>query len=289
MVSSSVIVSSEEPNLYSNETSLSSPQSKNVIKLTKLRTLNLVAAVFQALTGIIVMVMTKSEKSYAWYTNFPQVIQDAKGNPFGAPLSNETFAFATGYLAGVFLFLSALDHIIVATLARSSYEKNLGLNRNVYRWVEYSVSASIMRVLIALLSGIGDIHTLFLLFGLTACTMLFGMVFELENASKRDKPESIGWASFYIAFIPHAFTWLTIFCFFFRGVSISNPPTFVWTIIVIEFILDLTFAINMLLQWKSGASTGKFKDYVYGEYIFIILSFTSKQLLAWLCFIGGNR
>ncbi len=41
-------------------------------------------------------------------------------------------------------------------------------NQNPFRWVEYSISASVMHVLIACLSGIMDMHLLFTLFALTA-------------------------------------------------------------------------------------------------------------------------
>jgi hypothetical protein len=49
-----------------------------------------------------------------------------------------------------------------------------------------AVSASLMRVQIAMLSGAIDIHELFAIFGLTACTMLFGWL--MEKLNKRCLP-----------------------------------------------------------------------------------------------------
>jgi hypothetical protein len=49
-------------------------------------------------------------------------------------------------------------------------------------------------------------------------------------------------------FIPHAFNWLVIICYFFVGVSRGSPPGFVWAIIFILFILDITFAVNQYYQ-----------------------------------------
>eukprot|EP00038_Savillea_parva_P001325 m.103140 g.103140 ORF g.103140 m.103140 type:complete len:89 (-) comp10468_c0_seq1:95-361(-) len=67
--------------------------------------------------------------------------------------------------------------------------------------------------------------------------------------------------------------------------SYGDPPDFVWSIIFILFIIDGTFAVAQFLQQME---IGPFKDYLYGEYWFIILSFTSKQLLAWINYGGTN-
>jgi hypothetical protein len=241
--------------------------------------------VFQFLTGIAIILLLDEDKKYAWYSNFPFVDEDADGNPFQqGPDPKELWAFSTGYLAGPFLLLSGLDHLLVCSIFKGSYEKGLKANYNIFRWLEYSVSAGLMRVLVALLAGISDIHMLFLIFGLTACTMLFGLVFELENQGR--PLNEIKWYSFWIGFVPHAFAWSVIFCYFFRNLTKGDPPAFVWAIIIIVFTLDLTFAIALWLQWSGR---GKFRNYIRGEFAFIILSFTSKQLLAWVNFQGGNR
>jgi len=43
------------------------------------------------------------------------------------------------------------------------------------------------------------------------------------------------------------------------------------------------FALNMVLQYKG---VGRWRDYLYGERVYIILSFVAKTALAWLVFIG---
>ena len=94
------------------------------------------------------------------------------------------FYISSGYLSAVFLLLSAIDHFLVITCAKSSYEVGLVNEYNIYRWLEYSISASVMRVMIAILSGISNVHTLILIFGLPATTMLFGLAFDLENSNR---------------------------------------------------------------------------------------------------------
>jgi hypothetical protein len=53
--------------------------------------------------------------------------------------------------------------------------------------------------------------------------------------------------------------------------------------LLIYFIMFNTFSINMVLQYKG---VGKWKDYLYGERVYIILSLIAKTALAWLAFIG---
>ena len=46
------------------------------------------------------------------------------------------------------------------------------------------------------------------------------------------------------------------------------------------------FPINMILQYKK---VGKWKDYLYGERVYVILSLVAKSLLAWQVFAGTLR
>lgn len=141
--------------------------------------------------------------------------------------------------------------------------------------------------MVGVLSGITDLHMQFLIFGLSFVTMLFGMIFELENRKKRlVAQKEIRWYLFWLGFIPHIFSWTVVVAFFFYALSNGDPPAFVYAIIFIIFALDLTFAIVLGLQWSAKRC---FRPYINGEIAFIVLSFTSKNLLAWINFFGGNR
>jgi hypothetical protein len=245
--------------------------------------LNIVAFVVQAAAGGALIYLTDPQKRYNIYSYFPTV--NSEGIPTGAGDAVKLFYIPLGYLSAAFLLLSAIDHFLVFTVAKSSYEVGLVNEYNIYRWLEYSISASVMRVMIAILSGISDIHTLVLIFGLTATTMFFGLAFELENSNR--PLGHVRWSNFWFGFIPHMFAWAVIFSYFFVGVSRSgDAPAFVWCIIIILFALDLTFAIVLFFQWRGR---GCWYKYVNGEIGFIILSLTSKQLLAWLNFFGSDR
>lgn len=247
---------------------------------------NIAAAAFQALTGGAILGLTKADKKYSVYTTFPNVQPpDMGGVPFMGINDEFLFSFPIGYLSGAFLLLSCLDHLIVCTIGKKAYEKGLSKNYNIFRWVEYSISASLMRVLIGLLSGVMDIQLILQIFGQTLLTMVFGLIFELENSERRLGP-NVKWYLFWIGFIPHCFGWATVISYFIYNVANGDPPGFVYSIIFIIFFLDLTFPVFLGLQWRGK---GKFRSYANGELAFIILSFTSKNLLAYINFFGGNR
>lgn len=63
-------------------------------------------------------------------------------------------------------------------------------------------------------------------------------------------------------------------------------PWFVWAITGTYFVTFNTFSINMILQYKK---IGKWKDYIYGEKVYITLSLVAKTLLAWLVLFGAMQ
>lgn len=87
-----------------------------------------------------------------------------------------------GPLVAAFLFLSALAHLLVSIGGGYRwYVRNLKKGMNVARWIEYSLSSSLMIVVIALLVGVYDLSMLILLFFLNAMMILFGWIMEVHN------------------------------------------------------------------------------------------------------------
>jgi len=230
-------------------------------------------------TSIILFFITDENATVPVYSNFPDPESRGIASQWHS-VPKKLWNSEIGNLSGVFLLLAAVDHLLVATVLRRMYERYLAINRNPFRWIEYSISASIMHVMIAQLAGIFDIHLLFCIFGLTMTTMLFGNEQEISSSQR---PDAVTLRPFWIGCIPHMVQWLVIFCYFFYSVEKGDPPGFVWAIIFVLFILDSTFAINMFLQQNRISKWG---NYIYGEIAFCVLSLVAKQLLAWLNYGG---
>jgi len=66
----------------------------------------------------------------------------------------------------------------------------------------------------------------------------------------------------------------------------GDIPTFVYWIYGSIFLFFNCFAINMYLQYKK---IGPWRDYIYGERAYMILSLVAKSALAWQVFAGTLR
>jgi apolipoprotein N-acyltransferase len=114
------------------------------------------------------------------------------------------------------------------------------------------------------------------IFGINACMILFGGLQE-----KYEKPGKSSWIPFWFGSFAGIIPWIAIAVYVAApGLSVS-PPGFVYGIIVSLFVFFNCFAINMVLQYKQ---VGRWRDYLFGEKVYIILSLTAKALLAWQVF-----
>jgi len=189
-----------------------------------------------------------------------------------------------GLLVASFLLMSALAHFLIATVLNKSYVEQLKKGMNKYRWYEYSVSASVMIVAIAMLTGIYDIGTLLLIFSMNAIMIFSGYLMETRN----QLTETVDWSPFIMGSFAGLIPWVVIAIFLLGAGSGDGggPPDFVYYIYVSIAITFNCFALNMVLQYKKK---GKWEDYLHGEYMYIILSLVAKSLLAWQVFAGTLR
>ena len=192
--------------------------------------------------------------------------------------SSVEYRYEPRIMLAVFLFISAFCHLLVSLpKVFPWYIRNLGRHINYVRWYEYSLSASVMIVVIASLCGITDLVSLLGLFVLTAGMNLFGLVMELHNQSTA----KTNWTAFIFGSIVGVVPWAAIILYFVK--STPAPPTFVYAVVVSLMVLYAMFPLNMWLQYTRK---GRWRNYVWGEYGYMFLSLTAKSLLAWQVFAG---
>ncbi|HEX6877900.1 MAG TPA: heliorhodopsin HeR [Nocardioidaceae bacterium] len=239
-----------------------------------LRRLNLAAAALHAFQAVVVVALATD-------FSLPVTASYLEGPPGTAPQDPVVlFDIATGLAVAGFLALSAVAHVLVSTVWWRGYLTDLSRHRNAARWVEYSLSASLMIVLIAQLVGISDIAALVALFGVNAAMILFGWLQE-----KYEEPRGHGWLPFIFGCIAGVVPWLAIAIYLVSPGSASSaePPGFVYGIFVSLFVFFNVFALNQWLQYRGR---GRWADYLYGERAYIVLSLTAKSALAWQIFGG---
>lgn len=250
-------------------------------KYKKLRLYNFIMGCLHFLQAVIILAMSTDFKLPVTtsFLNFDEVTGKLQ------PITENLFKLQLGPVIALFLLLSAIAHFTL-TLPNVFpwYTRNLKKGINYARWYEYALSASVMIIIIAMLSGVYDLASLILVFSLTAVMNLCGLIMEVHNQNT----EKTSWLSFNIGSFAGIMPWIAIAIYFFGSTSTAegSVPTFVYFILPTLFVFFFTFALNMVLQYKK---IGPWRDYLYGEKAYVLLSLVAKSALAWQVFFGTLR
>ena len=235
-------------------------------RLANLRKWNIGLAIAHAAQAILILVLTDDF--------FIRVVSTFPEGPPGtrAPAPEQLFDVRIGVAIAIFLGLAAVDHLVTATFARSTYESDLRRGINRFRWVEYSFSATLMVLLIGFYSGITNITSVIAVVGANVAMILFGWIQERMNPPGRTSTTML---PFWFGTIAGIAPWIAIAV---QIIGSKTVPGFVYGIVIVQFVLFFTFAANQWLQYRG---IGKWSNYVYGEKTYLVLSLAAKSLLAW--------
>jgi hypothetical protein len=198
------------------------------------------------------------------------------GTAAGAPTT--LFEVSVAWGVAIFLLLSAAFHWLVAAPGVfERYTAGLAAEHNYFRWAEYSLSSSVMIVLIAMLTGISDVAALIAIFAVNAAMIFLGAVQE-----RYERPGGSLWP-FWLGCVVGIAPWLAIGVYLWSPGSAAEPPAFVYAIFVSLFVFFDIFALNMWLQYRRVA---RWTSYVFGERAYFVLSLVAKSALAWQVFAG---
>jgi Heliorhodopsin len=244
-------------------------------RLSALRRWNLGLAALHGLQVVAVLLLA-NDFTITVTSQFPQ------GPPgSAAPAPEGLFDVRVGVAIAVFLALAALDHLLTATVLRGRYEADLRSGLNRFRWMEYSVSATIMVLLIGFYNGITGIAEVIAIIGANVAMILFGWLQELMNPPGRATTTML---PFWFGCIAGAAPWAAILVNLLGAGSSGDVPGFVYGIVISLFVFFMSFAVNQWLQYRQ---LGPWADYGYGEKVYLVLSLVAKSALAWQIF-GGS-
>jgi hypothetical protein len=242
----------------------------------QLRWYNLIVGLLHLVQGIAMLVLS---------TDFtlPVTRTVPTGPPGTVPTSETWFDLPLGPAVAAFLFLAAADHLLMAMPPVNGwYNRMLGEQRNYARWIEYSVSASLMVVLIAMICSVTDAGALLGIAGANSAMILFGL---LQEKYVRPATNRVDWVPYLFGCIAGAIPWIVIAMNVWfsetSDASAGGPPGFVYGIIISLFLFFNTFSVNMVLQYKG---VGRWRSYLFGERVYILISLIAKSLLAWQVF-----
>ena len=241
-------------------------------RLAGLRRWNVALAVLHAAQAAAVLLLAGSF-AITVTSSFPA------GPPGTAvPAPEPLVDVGVGAAIAVFLGLAAVDHLLTATAFRRRYEAGLRHGLNRFRWLEYSLSATIMVLLISAYTGITGLSALIGIAGANVAMILFGWLQELVNPPGRARTTML---PFWFGCVAGAAPWVAISA---NIVGADEIPGFVYGIFVSLFVFFASFALNQWLQYRQA---GPWRSYAYGEKAYLVLSLVAKSALAWQIFAGS--
>ena len=254
----------------------SAPAELDAAPASRLRRLNVIVGSVHALQAVVLLAIATA-------ASLPVTASFLIGPPGAGDFDAASLgSVRIDWLVAAFLLLAAVDHLTVSSgRPRRWYESNVARGMNPARWWEYSLSASLMIVLIAMLAGVSELVALIALFGANAAMILFGLVQEQTNAGR----DEVDWRPFVYGCVIGAVPWIAITAqLIVSATDGKGVPGFVVAIFVSLFVLFNTFAVNMGLQYRGR---GRWADPSFAERVYLILSLVAKSALAWQVYAGA--
>ena len=242
-------------------------------RLNGLRRYNLIAGAFHLVQAIAIFLLAND---FA----LPVSVNYLLDAPVPGAKFESVLLFDLPIALGValFSFLSAIAHFWIVGPGFKRYANDLSNMRNIARWVEYSISSTLMIILISMINAVWDVVALMAIAGANVAMILFGWLQE-----KYEEPGKGSLLPFWFGCIAGVVPWVAMFWLLFSPGSEAEAPGFVYGVVFSLFLFFNSFAIVQWLQYKK---VGKFADYLVGERTYITLSFVAKTALAWQIFAG---
>jgi hypothetical protein len=203
------------------------------------------------------------------------------GETVSAPALHQLFTInLVGPVAALF-FVTAVIHLLLATVCRARYSAWLKKDVNPLRWLEYVLNGGVMFVIIGLLVGVYDITSLLLLIAMAVVIGLYG--FALESISHQLKRNSLLLLNS-IGFIALVVPWVVL-ALYMLAANVYGSGIAVHTFVI--FLVGLAFSLAITVNtYLLSVKKGNWANYIYGERWYMGLGLVAESLLAWLVFVG---
>ena len=247
----------------------------------RLRTANLAAAALHLASAVLFLVLV-TDFDLPITASYPTEDPALAERLFPPEVLTEV---TIGYGVAAFSLLSAAFHLLVGTAGNATYNRAIATTQNPFRWIEYSLSSTLMIVLIIMLLGDYDIGALIGVAAANVSMILFGWLMERHNTPGAD---DVDWYPFVFGCIAGIAPWIVGVVYFAGALGNADEavPTWVWALFISVFVLFNCFAVNQFLQYRG---TGRWREYVFGEGVYIGLSFVAKTALMWQVYFGTVR
>lgn len=242
----------------------------------KLRLWHGAAAVLHAVSAVLILVMSNSH-SVAVSTSFLTADSLSDAKPL-VPAARQLFDVRTAWMIVAFLGVGALYHLLVATVLNNQYQRAVAAKVNRFRWLAWVLESGLVLVSVAMLLGVRDVSSLFLLFVINEGIHGLGYLLETGSTSYPRLPFKLG--AKFTATIVLVLGW---FVFATKHYGSANLPGYSYWLLALWAVFFALFSAAALASFKKR---GRFTDFVYTEKTYIVLALLAKTSIAWLIFFS---
>ncbi|KAL7557725.1 hypothetical protein ACA910_005284 [Epithemia clementina (nom. ined.)] len=242
--------------------------------------------IIQALIMFFIAIGAASDHDWYWYVSYPNP-SNADEDSAKQPELKAVASFSILWLVPLVPLVTGIFQL-ASIVFRESYVYHVERHQNPFRWMEFSVSAPLMKLLVGQLVGITDVQLLLCIVVLMLVAIQSAATHETVNAKARSVDRPQYWRPFWTAWMAHLTNWgilLTYYSVYTRrgGDTSGLVGTVVWS----QFVLDCGFPTLFTLQWKKITAFGQ--DYIAVEKAFFVLGFVAKTGLTWLVIFSVLR
>jgi len=269
-----------------NKKGSKSSVSRSKFKLADYKTLriwNWVIAALQVAQGVAIIALSDN-KLFSVSTNFitTDKLASPASNAAVVPATRTLFDINIAYIIAGYFFISALTHLLLATVCRKYYESDLDKEINSSRWIEFAATISTMSVVAAMIVGVRDISTLGAVFGLSALMWLSLLVMDFTNKAQT----KVRWASYIVGNIAGALSWLIVGMYMLGASKYGEGqpiPSYASYVAASLFAVVVLISVINYLRYRR---IGKLVDYIHAEQVFAVLSLVAGAAVAWQVYFG---
>lgn len=239
----------------------------------QLKIWNLVLAVLAIGQAVALVVMSgKSQVSVT--TNY---LTEDKLSGFEVVARRHLLDFNILYLLVASLAVTAILHLLLATVLRKKYENQLKNGVNVARWVGLSLVSSLVMLTLAYVVGVTDLSTLVLIAATSASTALLAGACEARGATRK--------LSKVAGLLVGLGSWVVLAVFLLGSLKYGdgNLSNYVYYLLASSAVIVALFCINMHLGRKKVA---RWSDYTYTDRVYMLLNFLLVTSVSWQVFFS---
>lgn len=240
--------------------------------------LNVVSGLVLSLVAVLMMAPAKFPLSLSYLTK-------------DSLLSDQTTVFVAAdrvqydlelrwLLVGLLLF-SAIYSILLLTRWKDSYAKALNGRVWFWRWAYLAVSTAVLVKISAITTGVYDIMTLKLLFGLTAGSFALAWLSERQNEKGGKHAASaylLGLGAMLLPWVAIAASGIATYAY-----GLVRLP---WYAYALKTAVMLGSLLIFLTLWKSNKRSGRFSDYRVSERTYVGLAWLTQAAAAVILITG---